>query len=72
MSANPAWQPIAEMEADMADVERWGEVIHAMSHAEEVSPRALYLIGSAITSLGRRLEKQWQAAFDAAKVEGAQ
>ena len=61
---HPAWTAVSEMEGDVADVARWGDVLIGLGTSEnDVSVEALSVIGWTLKRLGQRLDDRWKAAF---------
>ena len=63
---HPAQSIVRDLETDVADVEKWGDVLTSLGAGEDaVSRDAIFVIGNAVTQLGRRLDDRWKAAFAA-------
>ncbi|MCJ2108528.1 hypothetical protein MKK70_24795 [Methylobacterium sp. E-041] len=69
MSNPSAWQAVAELEGDVRDVARWGQVVSTMAEAQAHGSEPLITVAYAIMDLGKRLTAQWEAALDAARQE---
>ncbi|MFK5597932.1 hypothetical protein ACFZ8E_13080 [Methylobacterium sp. HMF5984] len=65
MSNPSAWEAIADLEPDVRDVARWGQVVVTLAEAQGSEP--LITVASAIMDLGKKLTAQWEAALDAAR-----
>lgn len=66
MTARPstmAHDVVSEMEGDIADVRRWGEVLFSMGSSDEIRPEACSVIAFAILEIGERFQTQWEKAF---------
>ncbi|UYW25674.1 hypothetical protein OKC48_20735 [Methylorubrum extorquens] len=58
--------PLRDMESDVADVERFADLLmHLGSQTEDVPPSALYVVGTSILKLAQRLDAGWTAALEA-------
>ncbi|MCJ2061024.1 hypothetical protein MKL09_31460 [Methylobacterium sp. J-048] len=58
---------ISDMEDDVADVARWGEVVRLLGTVScNIDPGVLWVIGKPLTELGERIDAKWNRAHQAA------
>jgi hypothetical protein len=54
----------ADMDHDLRDIVRWGNVLVSLGEGDTDNAGELFVIGKAITDLGKRLEKMFDAAAE--------
>jgi hypothetical protein len=68
MSRNPVFLTIVQMEVDIADVGRWGDLLYQLAASpNSIEPGVLHVIAGPLTDLGRRLDANWNKAFEIAR-----
>ncbi|MCJ2048539.1 hypothetical protein [Methylobacterium sp. J-070] len=67
MKPDPVYSIISDMETDIADVGRWGELLYQLAASpNSLDAGTLHVIAAPIHALGQRLEARWSEAFRAA------
>ena len=63
-SRHPAFSVISDMEEDVADVARWGQLIRILgASSSQIDPGVLHVIGRPLEELGERIDARWKEAF---------
>ena len=66
-SRNSSFGPLFNMEGDIKDVARWGELLRVLGTADSaIDAGVLWVIAKPIQELGERLEANWATAFNSA------
>ena len=61
---NPAFEVVAEMESDVADIKRWAEVLSLLgSTPHMIEPGVLHVLSKPIMEISKRLDARWTEAF---------
>ena len=64
---NSSFGPLFNMESDIKDVARWGELLRLLGTTDcPINDGVLWVIAKPIQELGQRLEANWSKAFNSA------